>query len=239
MNNAPMKLYVLDCGTILVRDVSNFSPGVDEGKNKLLTNSCYLIQHKGTNFLWDTGLSVANPLSKQLQELNIKPEDIDYLGISHFHFDHTGNMNLFSGSKILIQQEELDAAYSDKAESYNFSPASYSKIEKHQYITLNGDHDVFGDGRVVIKRAVGHTPGHQSLFVDLPETGPIMISGDQTHFRKNWKHDRIPAFNFDKEQSAKAIADIKAFIKVKKAQFWIKHDKEQNATIKHSPAFYQ
>jgi N-acyl homoserine lactone hydrolase len=148
-------------------------------------------------------------------------------------------MNLFSGSKILIQQEELDAAYSDKAESYNFSPASYSKIEKHQYITLNGDHDVFGDGRVVIKRAVGHTPGHQSLFVDLPETGPIMISGDLTHFSKNWKHDRIPAFNFDKEQSAKAIADIKAFIKVKKAQFWIKHDKEQNATIKHSPAFYQ
>lgn len=252
-----VKLYVFECGEHQFKDISVFSPGVDVGVAKALTNSCYLIKHKKGNLLWDAGLnddigpkgidvwkgnlhlSVKNPLMKQLKEINVKPEDIKYLGISHFHFDHTGNANNFPNAVLLVQKEEYAAAYGKEPEKYFFDPKTYNKIDKSKAITLQGDHDVFGDGRVIIKRAIGHTPGHQVLYVKLKKTGGIVLSGDLVHFTKNWIHRRVPSFNFDKEESRKSMDNIAAFVKEKKAQLWIQHDKEQNEGIKHSPNYYQ
>ena len=252
-----VKLYVFECGVHEFKDISPFSPGVDKGVAKTLGNSCYLIQHQKGNMLWDAGLddsmgtrgmdlwegnlhlSVTNPLMKQLGEINVSPEQINFLGISHFHFDHTGNANNFINAKLILQKEEYDAAYGKEPEKYFFRPDSYSKLDKEKAIQLTGDHDVFGDGRVIIKRALGHTPGHQVLYVNLEQDGPVVISGDVVHYTKNWENMRVPSFNFDKEESLKSMKMIAAFIKEKKAMFWIQHDLEQNAGIKHAPAYYQ
>ena len=252
-----LKLYVFECGTHEFKDISPFSPGVDKGVAKTLTNSCYLIQHQKGNMIWDAGLpdsigtkgidfwegnlhlTVTNPLMKQLAEINVTPAQIQYIGISHFHFDHTGNANNFSNAQLLIQKEEYAAAYGDNPEQYFFSPESYSKLDKNKALQLESDHDVFGDGRVIIKRALGHTPGHQVLFVNLEQTGPIVISGDLVHYTKNWENMRVPSFNFDKEKSLESMKMIAAFVKEKNAKFWIQHDKEQNEGIKHAPAYYQ
>lgn len=252
-----MKLYVFDCGDILVRDVSVFSPGVDVGKPKEMTDSCYLVVHPKGTLLWDTGLndalgakgvdvwdgvfhlSMKNPLMGQLREIGVKPQDIDYVGVSHFHGDHSGNLNEFTDATVLIQQQEFDAAFGPEPTKFHFAPETYNKIDKSKVKALSGDFDVFGDGRVVIKRALGHTPGHQVLFLDLPKTGPILLSGDLYHFTKNRTYRRVPSFNFSKEQTLQAMEQIEAFVKQRHAVMWIQHDKEQNATIKHSPAFYQ
>ncbi len=252
-----LTLHVFECGHVEVLDISIFSPGVDEGVSKHLTNSCYLIQHDKGNLIWDTGLpdalegkggeafggklklSVTNPLSKQLAAININPADIDFLGVSHFHGDHTGNANLFSHAALLIQQAEYDAAFGENPAQFGFNPASYEQLNKDKITILNGDYDVFGDGSVVIKTAPGHTPGHQVLFVDLAQTGPIVLSGDLYHFTKNREHKRVPSFNFDKEQTLAAMDVIEQFVDAEGAQFWIQHDLEQNQTIKHSPEFYQ
>ena len=252
-----LKLYVFECGNHVFKDISLFSPGVDKGVAKTLTNSCYLIQHQKGNMIWDAGLSdsigaqgkdlwdgnlhlsVTNPLMKQLAEIKVKPEQIKYLGISHFHFDHTGNANNFLNAQLIIQKEEYDAAYGKEPKKYYFDPDSYSKLDKERAIQLTGDLDVFGDGRVIIKRALGHTPGHQVLFVNLEQAGPIVISGDLVHYTKNWENMRVPSFNFDKEASLASMKMIAAFVKENNAKFWIQHDKEQNAGIKHAPAFYQ
>ena len=90
----------------------------------------------------------------------------------------------------------------------------------------------------MIKRALGHTPGHQALFVKLRNTGNILLSGDLVHFTDNWVNKRVPGFNFDQEQSLKTMNEMAEFIKVNHAQLWIQHDLEQNATIKHAPAYY-
>ncbi len=210
----PLTLYVFECGTILSRDVSMFSPGVDQGKEKLLTDSCYLIRHPDGDLIWDTGLpdqigkdgidafegqfhmSVTHPYADQLAEIDVDPGDIKLLAISHFHSDHTGNANLFKNAQLIIQQEEYDAAFGAEPEKFGFNPASYSEIDRDKIKILEGDYDVFGDGSVVIKRAVGHTPGHQMLFVKLPQTGPVLLSGDLYHFTSNREHQRVPAFNF-------------------------------------------
>jgi len=251
-----IKLYVFKCGNISSRDISLFSPGVNEGQSKELTDSCYLIRHPKGDLFWDAGLadaigpsgievfngalhlSVTNPLRAQLNDIGVQPEDIEWLGISHFHSDHTGNANWFNNATLLIQKEEFDAAFGANPQQYGFNPDSYNQFNASNAQILQGDHDVFGDGRVVIKRAVGHTPGHQMLYLNLPNSGPIMLSGDLYHFTSNREHRRVPSFNFDKQQTLKAMEQIEQYVKETGAQFWIQHDKEQNATIRHAPEYY-
>lgn len=257
VKKTPLKLYVFDCGRILVKDISLFSPGYDENVTKKLTNSCYLIVHPKGKLLWDTGLDdkigkegtivgdgafalkVEKPLMDQLKEINVDPKTIDYLALSHFHFDHTGNANNFVNSTLIVQDSEYKAAFSDKAKEMNFNPDSYSHFANGKVMKLNGDKDLFGDGSVVIKSTPGHTPGHQSLFIDLPKTGPIVLSGDLYHFTKNKNFRRVPSFNFDKEQTLKSMDTLDKFVADKKAILWIQHDFEQNRSIEHSPNYYQ
>lgn len=256
-NDFLTKLYVFNCGDIEVRDLSIFTPGLNEGKSKKLTDSCYLIQHKKGMMLWDAGLndalgpegvdawegkfhlSVSDPLAEQLKEINIKPTDIDFIGISHFHGDHTGNANLFTQASLIIQKEEYDVAFGNDPSAAGFNPDSYKNLNKSKIKIISGDFDVFGDGTVVIKRAVGHTPGHQVLFVDLAESGPILLSGDLYHFTDNRTNKRVPSFNYSKEQTLESMDKIEAFVGQRKARLWIQHDLEQNKLIKHAPDFYQ
>ena len=79
-------------------------------------------------------------------------------------------------------------------------------------VNLNGDHDVFGDGSVVIKSTPGHTVGHQSLFVRLPKTGPVLLSGDMAHTLDNWQQARVPSMNVNTDQSVKSMQAMRAFI---------------------------
>ena len=252
-----LRLYVFNCGSIEVLDVSVFHPGIGKGERKMLTDSCYLVVHPNGSLLWDAGLPdglvntpegkiaynvlifrVAKPLAAQLHEIGQGPETVGYLGISHMHGDHIGNVALFPRATLLIQKEEHDAAFGPDASKFGFDPAQYSSLRSNPVKKLEGDHDVFGDGTVVIKRALGHTPGHQALYVKLPKTGNILLSGDLVHFTDNWVHKRVPGFNFDKERSIKTMQEVEDFLKTNQATLWIQHDLEQNAGIKHAPAYY-
>lgn len=251
------RLYAFNCGTIAVSDISIFSPGVDVGKKKTLTDSCYLVVHPKGVLMWDTGLSdeiaampggkklsekfhgtLKKTVAAQLKEAGYTPDQVTYLGLSHMHFDHTGNVGLFPKATLLMQKEELAAAFGADAAKYGNDAKNYPTLGSNPKQELSGDHDVFGDGSVVIKAAKGHTPGHQVLFVKLKKTGNVLLSGDLAHFTKNWDNRRVPSFNFDKDMSVKAMDEMAAFIKDNKAQFWIQHDLEQNQKIRHAPKFY-
>ena len=252
-----LHVYVFNCGQIEVLDISVFQPGIDKGKHKTLTDSCYLVVHPKGTLMWDAGLPDAlsqKPegmtfmntfvmhmpvtLVSQLKEIGYAPESIDKLGISHFHGDHVGNVGLFPKSQLLIQKEEYAAAFGAEPGKFGFDPASYASLKSNPVMPLEGDYDVFGDGTVVIKRMVGHTPGHQALYLKLPKSGNILLSGDLTHYTDNWEHKRVPSFNFNKEQSIKSMEDTAKFLKENNAVLWIQHDLEQNAGIKHAPAYY-
>jgi glyoxylase-like metal-dependent hydrolase (beta-lactamase superfamily II) len=245
------RLYVLDCGENLGKDQSRWSPGVNQGKAIEFSDNCYLIRHDKGLLLWDTGIPdsvaampdgmvVANgaityrrarTLASQLEQIGVKPADVTYVAVSHTHGDHVGNVVLFPTSTVLIQGAEYDWAMAGPAK-----PAfvSTQKIEK-----LTGDHDVFGDGTVKIISTPGHTPGHQSLLVQLPKTGWLLLTGDAVHFQDNWIHKRVPAMNVNRDQTLASLKRIQALLEERKAQLWINHDKAQSATLRYAPAFYE
>jgi glyoxylase-like metal-dependent hydrolase (beta-lactamase superfamily II) len=118
-------------------------------------------------------------------------------------------------------------------------PAKPAFAATQKIIRLAGDHDVFGDGTVKIISTPGHTPGHQSLLVQLPKTGWLLLSGDAVHFQDNWVHKRVPSMNFDRKQTLASLERIAALLDERKAQLWINHDKAQSATLRYAPAFYE
>jgi N-acyl homoserine lactone hydrolase len=245
------KLYVLDCGQNLGKDQSRWSPGVNEGKPIEFSDNCYLIRHDKGLLLWDTGIPdsvaampdgmvVANgaityrrakTLAAQLEQIGVKPADVTYLAVSHTHGDHVGNVALFPTSTVLIQGVEYDWAMAGPAKP---GFVATQKIEK-----LAGDRDVFGDGTVKIVSTPGHTPGHQSLLVQLPKTGWLLLSGDAVHFQDNWTHKRVPSMNFNRDQTLASLKRIEGLLEERKAQLWINHDKAQSATLRYAPAFYE
>ena len=249
----------MECGHTRVKDESLFSPGVNEGVSRQNAVNCYLIQHPAGTMIWGTGLNdelilipegivvangnlhltVTRTLASQLKALGIAPEAVTYVSMSHMHPDHSGNGNLFAASTLILQQEEYDAAFGDDPGRFAFNPKFYGKLGGSEAIKLNGDHDVFGDGSVVIKRTVGHTPGHQSLFVDLPQTGPLVLSGDLWHFASQREYKRVPAFNFDKDATLASMVVLEAFIAEQQATVWIEHDIDQSRSLRHAPEFYE
>lgn len=253
------RMYVIDCGENHVKDLSRWTPGENVGKPFVFGDHCYLIRHAKGWMLWDTGnpdrlaalpngltnpagtitAYMKKPLVDSLKEIGVAPADIQYFAMSHSHGDHSGNANLFASSTIFMQQAEYDAVFGPTPDKYGFAAANFEKLKGSKFVLLHGDHDVFGDGSVVIKSTPGHTPGHQSLFVRLPKSGPVLLTGDLVHLKYSWDHDIVPAFNFDVARSHQGIAEMKDLVAKTGARVWVNHDKELHASIPTAPAFVE
>src|SRR3954452_7151093 len=243
-----MSLTRLDCGTPQAPTVVNqrFSDTFAYGDLKVqFVFSCYLVKHGEEYLLWDTGHSMSAPnvapkvsVVDQLAKLNVKPDQIKFVGISHYHGDHTGQVASFPKATLLIGKNEWDAISAPKpAEGVNFKPfeswlKGESKVEPQAT-----DKDVFGDGSAIVLRTPGHTAGHSSLLVKLPQMGPVILSGDAVRFRENYDSDGVPSFNFDRAQTVASMERLKKIAANLKATVILQHDARDIEKLPAFPAF--
>jgi glyoxylase-like metal-dependent hydrolase (beta-lactamase superfamily II) len=209
-----------------------------------LTYSCYLIRHGDDYMIWDTGFPTGTAatapkasLVELLAQLKLTPAQVKYVGISHYHGDHVGQVGSFPQATLLIGKGDWDVLNDPKMNA-TVSPASFtawisggSKVE-----ALAADKDVFGDGTVVVLNMPGHTPGHHSLLVRLREMGNVLITGDLSHFRENYDSNGIPTFNTDRAASLASIDRFKQIATNLKATVIIQHDARDVAKLPAFPA---
>jgi len=218
-----MSLTRLDCGT----------PSAPTAVNpRFSVYSCYLIKHGDESLLWDTGHAMTTPnvapkvsLVDQLAQINLQPEQIKYVGISHYHDDHVGQVGSFPKSTLLIGKGDWDELTSPKPrENAATAPfANWIKGDgKVEPVPL--DRDVFGDGSVIMLYTPGHTPGHHSLLVKLPQMGAVLISGDLMHSRENYDTNGVPSINTDRAQTLASLDRVKKIVTASKATVIIQHD---------------
>ena len=239
------QMYVLYCGDIALNDASSFTPGASGPGH--LSVTCYLIKHARGWVLFDTGVgdhiinmpngqksqagvwTVKKTLESQLAELGLKPSDIDFVALSHSHGDHVGNLNLFSQSTLVVQKAEFE--WKPPVGVSPFKPGMKA-------ITPEGDHDLFGDGSVVLIATYGHSPGHQNLLVRLPKTGAVMLTGDSVHTKANWDSGRVPQRNFNVPESLAALQRMRDVLKEANAVLWIGHEPSEVPQRRYAPASY-
>ncbi len=248
------RLYVIDCGTLVYNRPEDYSLTREEVADTNMSVPCFLVLHPKGVLLFDTGLSdrlVGRPLwenvdggygqikfttlSGQLADIGVTAADITYLAISHSHFDHVGNANDYAGSTWLAQKAELDVMFGAKADPA-YLPL-YSALAHARKQVFEGDHDVFGDGTVVLKFTPGHTPGHQALYVKLARTGGVVLAGDLYHYAEERTLHRMPK----EEQAAGTPASrelIDRFLTQKHAQLWIGHSTAFFKNAIKAPGWY-
>jgi len=206
--------------------------------------SCYLIKHGNNYMLWDTGHSMTAPnvapkisVVDQLAKLGVKPEQIQYVGISHYHGDHTGQVASFPQATLLIGQGDWNAITAPKpAAGVNAPPFAQWISGGGKIEPLPADKDVFGDGSVVILNTPGHTPGHHSLLVKLREKGNFLITGDLVHFHENYNSNGVPWFNVSRADTLASIDRFKKLAQTFKATVIIQHDARDIGKLPAFPA---
>jgi glyoxylase-like metal-dependent hydrolase (beta-lactamase superfamily II) len=263
-NQSTLRLYIFDGGTIENNDLRRYRLDSSEVAINRLSVPCYLIVHPKGTLIWETGsvpdsawtytgspilyklklptvqrdITLTKPVRMQLAEAGYSPSVIKYIALSHYHYDHTANANLFKNATWLVRQIEFDSMFAKQPPPITI-PSTYSGLRNNKTVIITKEEfDVFGDGSVIIKSAPGHTPGHQVLFVRLKNTGNIVLSGDLYHYPEERTLDRLPVFDFSQEQNKASRKNIDEYLKAMNAQLWIQHDFGANSKLKKSPLFY-
>ena len=240
-----VSLARFDCGTPQAPVAVNqrFSDTYAYGDLKIqFVFSCYLIKHGDEYMLWDTGHAMTAPnvapkvsLVDYLAKIDVKPEQIKYVGISHYHGDHTGQAASFPQATLLIGQGDWDVLKGPTPSgTTNAAPLKHWLDGDGKSEPVAKDKDVFGDGTVVMLDMPGHTPGHHSLLVKLQEKGNVLLTGDQAHFHENYDSNGVPTFNFNRADTLASFDRFKQIAKNLNATVIIQHDPRD---IDKLPAF--
>lgn len=252
-----VRLYTFDGGTVLVNNLELFAQdSAYRGQTSAFADAFYVVQHPKGTLMWDAGLSEAlvsmgepftspdgsftvsrsDSLRPQLARIGMTPGEIDFLALSHTHFDHSGHAEALPNATWLVQKEEYDWVMSKEVRDQQ--PDMYNAVNDLKKVRkLTGDYDVFGDGTVVIKFLPGHTPGHCALFLDLREAGPVLLSGDLYHLSLNRLHKRVPIFNTDVKQTLASMEVFEAFADSTGARVILQHSREDFEQMPKAPNY--
>ena len=187
----------------------------------------WLIRHPKETVLFDAGLhpdlakspetlgrlaSLFTPILDEggsirgrLEGAGVDPDGALTVIVSHCHFDHVGGLCELPNARLVVQQAEWQAAHPGDGLSYD--PALYDL--GHDVTTVDGDHDLFGDGAVTCIPTPGHSVGHQSLRV-VTASGPVLVAADACYFARTLDGGALPSFGSDREAQKRSLGRLRA-----------------------------
>ncbi|HEV7599417.1 MAG TPA: N-acyl homoserine lactonase family protein [Bradyrhizobium sp.] len=257
------KLYVFTSGSLGGFPKAALQMG-GQGNIDWAPVSFYVLKHPKGNVIIDTGNNDKTitdaegwwgPLAKgfglkmtkddaipaQLAKIGLKTDDIKYVVAGHLHLDHGGNVGQFPNSTLVVQEDELKAAWwPEVGFSVYYIPGDFADTKKMNIIRLNGDLDLFDDGSVRIMRGPGHTPGSQFVTVKLPKTGSVILTSDVVYLKENLDKNLIPPIpgTVNPGDAYRSYQRIRLVRDANNAQIFYGHDPEIFKATKQAPDFY-
>ncbi|HVQ75067.1 MAG TPA: N-acyl homoserine lactonase family protein [Candidatus Binatia bacterium] len=216
--------------------------------------SCWLIQTPSANVLFDTGIAPravagllrSDPLARfgeedllvhRLDGLGLEPDDVQMVVLSHLHFDHAGGAALFPHSELVVQKDEYAAAHYPAP---FYESAYYRKnfdLPGYRWRLLDGDAELLPG--VTVLRSDGHTPGHQSLLVELPETGPVILAADCCYWQESIDREIPPGFVWEPARALHSIKRLKTIARLLRGRIFPGHDPVFWAAARKAPDAYR
>jgi N-acyl homoserine lactone hydrolase len=253
-----MKMHLLSGGRLRMRK-NIFLPDAERSETIELPVSCALLRHAQGNVLFDTGChpSVAvepearwgglarlmTPIMRPgdnvgtaLAGIGLTCDDIDVVVCSHLHPDHCGCNTFFKRATFIIHAREVAAARVPGAEAQGYLAAEWEQAGPLDMI--EGERDVFGDGRIVLLPLPGHTPGTTSALVALDRSGTFLLASDTVSLRATLDTGVIPKNTWNAEALAKSLAEI-ARIEARGATVLCSHDDAQWAQLRKGADAYE
>lgn len=242
---AKLAMWRLDCGKYLIHNLGGKGP-------RELSIGCYLIRHGDSYMLWDAGvprnligkpdvskeqtISLDTSLVDQLGTLGVRPEQITWLGVSHYHGDHIGQAADFARATLLMGSEDFDALAAKPANP-DLEPQLIEPwlAGRAPLVRITRDHDVFGDGRVTVLTMPGHTPGHTALLVRL-NGGSYLLTGDLYHFADQIPESRVSGNATDPAAARRSMARFQQIARETGATIIVQHEPGDIAKLPAFPA---
>jgi N-acyl homoserine lactone hydrolase len=216
-----------------------------------MSAGCYLVQTSdGKNILIDSGFPAdyASPpgrpafergknVIEHLAELGLHPDDINLLVCTHFDVDHAGYHDAFTRAELIVQREHYELARSGHPRFAGARP--HWDHPALRYRLIEGDTELL-PGLTLLETS-GHTPGHQSVLVRLPQTGAVLLTIDAVAMQRLFNPDRQAASIDDNAEQLRAstrkLLDVVERERVALVVFG--HDGTQWRTLKKAPACYE
>src|SRR5438128_9469257 len=254
-----ISVYALCTGYIELDRASMLSD-LEPGQPWTVPVTSFLVDHPRGRLLFDTGVHCQarlDPVGRlgaervkrltlkskegddvvpQLARLGVKPSDVRYVANSHFHFDHCGGNEFFPRSTFLVQRPEMDAARQVLAGAQmRYSPSPIDFDLPLDYQLIDGEHDVFGDGQVVLLPTYGHTPGHQSVRVRSGKGTDFVVTADACYTRETMDRDVLPNTLWDPAEMSRSLARLREYRDRQGATVVYGHDAAKWQELRRAP----
>ncbi|TVR27431.1 MAG: N-acyl homoserine lactonase family protein [Balneolaceae bacterium] len=259
--NSDIKMYVTTSGTLNL-DQGWLTAMTNVGTRIDIPVPMYIIDHPRGLIVFDTGMSVDvvpddgeeywGPVSQaftpsmtrdqgideQLQRIGKSVDDVKYVIHSHFHLDHAGNISMFPNATHIVQKAELkNAWWPEQFQRAAYVLDDYKNTRNYNFMEITGDLDLFGDGSIELIDTKGHTQGHQSLIVRLPNEGTVILAADAAYMPENLQ-GTIPGIVWNVEAAMEAIERMKMIRDRENGEIWLGHSMEQFQTRRLLPEYY-